>query len=84
MTVWVEDDGPGIPEQERELVFEKFYRTAEGARVPSGTGLGLAISREIVAGHDGTIHVEGARPHGTRVVVELPQPRLDRDGEEEA
>jgi PAS domain S-box-containing protein len=84
MTVWVEDDGPGIPEQERELVFEKFYRTAEGARVPSGTGLGLAISREIVAGHNGTIHAEGVHPHGTRMVVDLPQPPLESDHEEEA
>jgi two-component system sensor histidine kinase KdpD len=73
----VEDDGPGIPEEERELIFEKFYRTAEGAKLPAGTGLGLAISREIVVAHGGTIRAEGLRPHGLRMVVDLPQPIME-------
>jgi PAS domain S-box-containing protein len=77
LTIRVEDDGRGIPEEERELVFEKFYRTAEGAKVPSGTGLGLAIAREIVNAHGGSIRVECVQPHGTRVIIDLPQP----DGE---
>ncbi|GEM_PF-934964 len=79
LRLWVEDEGPGIPEQERERVFEKFYRTPEGAKVPSGTGLGLAITREIVTAHGGEVRVEEVAPHGARFVVELPQPLSDAE-----
>lgn len=79
LRVWVEDDGPGIPEHERERVFEKFYRTPQGAKVPSGTGLGLALAREIVQTQGGTIDVEENVPHGARFVVELPQPLGDAE-----
>ncbi|MBM3147558.1 MAG: HAMP domain-containing histidine kinase, partial [Actinobacteria bacterium] len=79
LRLWVEDEGPGIPEQERDRVFEKFYRTPEGAKVPSGTGLGLAITREIVTAHGGEVRVEDVVPHGARFVVELPQPPSDAE-----
>ena len=47
--LWVEDQGPGVPADEHEAVFEKFYRGRTATeRVISGTGLGLAITREIV------------------------------------
>lgn len=68
----VEDAGPGIPDDEKDLVFEKFYRGAASGTVPSGTGLGLAIAREIVRSHDGRIRIEDVRPHGARFVVTLP------------
>ncbi len=69
----VEDDGPGISDEEAERVFERFYR-ADAARSSSegGTGLGLAIARWIVDLHGGDIRAERGRPHGCRVVVELP------------
>jgi len=71
--LWVEDHGPGIPADEREAVFEKFYRgRATREQAPSGTGLGLAITREIVRAHGGSIHVEDVQPHGARFVVDLP------------
>jgi len=74
--VWVEDDGPGVPPEERETVFDKFYRGREArARVPSGTGLGLAIAREIVAAHAGSIGLESAASGGARFVIELPAER---------
>ena len=71
--IWVSDEGPGIPADEQEAVFDKFYRgRSSGTKAPSGTGLGLAITREIVRAHGGAIHVEDVRPHGARFVVLLP------------
>jgi len=71
--LWVEDQGPGIPADEHEAVFEKFFRGRKpvGQRGPSGTGLGLAIAREIVLGHGGTIVVDDVVPHGARFVITL-------------
>jgi two-component system sensor histidine kinase KdpD len=71
--LWVEDQGPGIPADEHDEVFEKFFRGRKpaGRRGPSGTGLGLAIAREIVVGHGGTITVADVAPHGARFVVTL-------------
>ncbi|MBS0292187.1 MAG: sensor histidine kinase N-terminal domain-containing protein [Proteobacteria bacterium] len=52
----VQDDGPGIPPEEREHVFERFYRSPSAiASNPSGSGLGLAIVRDIAAGHGATV-----------------------------
>ena len=69
-----EDNGPGIPEAERELVFQPFYR-ALGTEV-DGSGLGLAIVREIAERQGGSITVEPANPRavspGTRFTVRLP------------
>jgi two-component system sensor histidine kinase TctE len=69
----VEDDGPGIPVEEREKVFERFYRMPGGA--PEGCGLGLAIVREIVQGHQATVTVQsGAGGRGTCMTVTFPSP----------
>ena len=65
----VEDDGPGIPEDEHQKVFERFYRRgAQG----SGAGLGLAIVGEICRAHQAQISLHQVRPHGLRVRVEFP------------
>ncbi len=67
----VEDNGPGIPEADRERVFQRFHRLAPAT--VDGTGLGLAIVREIVVAHDGTIALmETQPPPGLRVQVRLP------------
>lgn len=71
--IWVEDEGPGVPPEDRERIFEKFYRGETAAKAPSGTGLGLAVTREIVRFHGGRIWVEDVSPHGARFVVSLPK-----------
>ena len=73
----VEDEGPGIPLDLRERVFDKFFRaTRDGdvrTRQPTGTGMGLAIAKGIVEAHEGRIWIESARSvMGTRVVFTLP------------
>jgi signal transduction histidine kinase len=70
----VVDDGTGVAAEERERVFEPFYRGGEdgAARSSDGAGLGLAISRAIVEAHGGRIWLEPAEPHGTRVRFTLP------------
>lgn len=73
-TLEVEDDGPGIPVEEREKVFERFYRIPGGA--PEGCGLGLAIVREIAQGHQATVTVQsGAGGRGTCMTVTFPSPQ---------
>jgi signal transduction histidine kinase len=71
----VDDDGPGIPEAERERVFDRFYRVQESrSRQSGGTGLGLPIVRDVVHNHGGRVRLT-ARPDGRpglRAVVVLP------------
>lgn len=66
----VSDAGPGIPEADRERVFDRFVRL-EAHRGSPGNGLGLALVRAIARRHGGRVRLEDARP-GLRVVVELP------------
>jgi signal transduction histidine kinase len=74
VTIEVVDQGPGIPADEAERVFERFYRPDPSRAAPSGgAGLGLSIARWIVDLHGGRIRVEEAEPHGCRMVVELPR-----------
>lgn len=71
----VSDYGPGIPPQERPLVFERFYRSTT-ARSMSGSGLGLAIVKQVVLKHGGSLRIEdtvpGGQPPGTSMHVVLP------------
>jgi len=72
VTIEVEDDGPGVADEDRERIFERFVRLDESrTRSSGGTGLGLAIAREISVAHRGGLHVEpGLR--GARFVLVLP------------
>lgn len=72
LVVTIEDRGPGVPDGEKQRIFEKFYRGSASASSPSGTGLGLAIVREIARAHHGSVQVEDAHPYGARFVVTLP------------
>jgi len=68
----VADDGPGVPDEQCEHIFDRFARLADSRHRPEGgTGLGLAIVREIVVGHGGTIVSESRGP-GARLVVTIP------------
>lgn len=73
VTIEVCDEGPGISEEDKTMVFERFYRS-DSARSSKdgGAGLGLAIARWIVDLHGGDIRVETRQPHGCRMVVVLP------------
>jgi signal transduction histidine kinase len=70
----VADNGPGVPDSDRDIVFDKFYRGREAqARGEAGSGLGLAIVKSLVDLHGGTVRVEENSPRGARFVVELPR-----------
>jgi signal transduction histidine kinase len=71
MEISVRDHGPGIPPEQRDHIFERFYQAhADGYR--SGMGLGLYLSREIVLRHGGDIRAEFPPDGGTRFLVRLP------------
>ncbi|MGH2471375.1 MAG: GAF domain-containing sensor histidine kinase [Candidatus Limnocylindria bacterium] len=65
----VSDEGPGIPESERERVFDKFYRLRATRQMAGGSGLGLAIAKSLVELHGGRIWVEDALDGGSAFVV---------------
>ncbi len=70
----VMDRGPGVPAEERERIFEPFYRSETGANAGAGgTGLGLAISRGIVEGHGGTLTVAQRQGGGAVFTLRLPR-----------
>ena len=81
----VEDDGPGIPPEQRERVFDRFHRTdAARDRASGGTGLGLAIVRAIAEAHGGHVSASASAAGGARIELELPRfsadtPRRSRD-----
>jgi signal transduction histidine kinase len=68
--VVVEDDGPGVPADRRDHIFDRFYR-GDGDRGRS-TGLGLAIVRAVAQGHGGDVQLDAGAPTGARFVVRLP------------
>jgi len=73
--VTVADDGPGIPEEARARVFDRFYRIDSArARDAGGSGLGLAICREIARAHGGRVWVEGGNGGGSAFSFALPRP----------
>jgi signal transduction histidine kinase len=77
--VRVADTGIGIPDHERERVFDAFYQVdSSSTREQGGTGLGLSIVKRLVDGHDGSVHAEGNEPHGTVFVVNIPCARSNQ------
>lgn len=73
--VTVDDDGAGVPDADRERVFERFVRLDEARnRDDGGSGLGLALVHEIAVQHGGSVRIETAPIGGARFVVTLPSP----------
>ncbi len=68
--IWIEDDGPGIPEESRAMLFDKFVRGRDAAT--RGSGLGLSIVRDLVHAHGGEVGIEDASIGGARVWFTLP------------
>jgi two-component system, OmpR family, osmolarity sensor histidine kinase EnvZ len=72
--ITVDDDGPGIPEPDRQDVFRPFYRLDQSRNPETGgTGLGLAITQDIVRAHGGDIHLTESPQGGLRARIRLPQ-----------
>ena len=71
--LFVEDDGPGVPEESQEAVFQPFRRLETSRnRETGGTGLGLPIARNILRAHGGDVTLENRAEGGLRAVVTLP------------
>lgn len=78
VSVKVEDNGPGIPDSEKEHIFERFYRLDDSrARDTGGTGLGLAIAKESVLLHGGQIGVTGTEGMGSTFYIKLPYNKVE-------
>lgn len=75
----VEDNGPGIPDDIKERVFESYFTTKA---VGVGTGIGLSISRSIIDRHKGRVWVEDGERGGARFIVDLPAASDTADGDE--
>ena len=74
----VVDTGPGVPDSERERIFDRFFGPGtQRARERGGAGLGLAIVRSIVTAHGGSIGVRPAKPHGSIFEIRLPRAAAD-------
>jgi hypothetical protein len=72
--VRIDDDGPGIPEADMEVVFEPFRRLDPSRnRGTGGTGLGLTIARQVISQHGGTIRLLNRPAGGLTTLVELPR-----------
>ena len=73
--LWVKDDGPGIPAEAKERIFERFYRVDRArSRETGGTGLGLSIVKHIVQAHGGEVWVRSEFGQGAVFYFTLPQP----------
>ena len=74
LTLRIDDDGPGIPEDEREEVFRPFYRLddARGQDTGINTGLGLSIARDIVRSHGGDMTLKDSEMGGLQATIRVP------------
>lgn len=78
VSMWVEDEGPGVPDLNGGSIFERFYRSVDQEPEPRGLGLGLWIVKSIVERHGGRVAVCRAAGGGTRFTIVLPAGGHDR------
>jgi signal transduction histidine kinase len=69
----VEDDGPGVPSEHVNRIWQPFYRVPGPAETTGGTGIGLAIVKQLVELHHGQVRIERGESAGARFVIELPE-----------
>ncbi len=74
VSIRLHNEGAGIPEDERERIFERFYRGSSARRQGAGSGMGLFIAREILQAHGGDLRVESNPGEGAEFIVSLPLP----------
>src|SRR6266498_1354674 len=72
LSIRVADTGLSIPENEREKIFEPFYRGSQGRRIVEGMGLGLSIAHDIISAHGGEIKVESQPEGGSSFILQIP------------
>ena len=72
LRIQVKDSGPGIPVEEREMIFQPFHRGSQGKRIVEGMGLGLSIARDILTAHGGEIKVDSMPGAGSFFTLEIP------------
>jgi two-component system phosphate regulon sensor histidine kinase PhoR len=73
LEISVADDGPGIPKEAQERIFERFYRVDKArSREQGGTGLGLAIVKHVIQAHGGEVRIESDAGSGSRFIINLP------------
>ena len=76
--LWIRiaDNGPGIPDEEHEKIFQPFYRGDQGRRIKQGMGLGLSIARDLTIAHGGYIDLETQPGEGSAFTIWLPLENL--------
>jgi two-component system OmpR family sensor kinase len=74
---WVSDTGPGVPTEERERIFERFYRGRSGSRRSEGAGLGLSIVQAIAEAHGGHVELASSPGKGATFTVVVPAIQLE-------
>src|SRR5205814_9335576 len=75
IAIAVDDEGPGIPDEDLSRIFERFYRVDKSrARDPGGTGLGLAIVKHLIGLHGGEVRAENRAEGGARFTISIPHP----------
>ena len=71
--ITLDDDGPGVPSDQCEIIFERFHQLRTSGDHPEGSGLGLAVARSIIELHNGTIRCQSpVTDRGTRMIITLP------------
>ena len=80
--VTVMDDGPGIPDEQKEHVFEMFYTgTGKLTDTKRSLGLGLALCKSVIEAHHGELILEDNQPHGAKFTFSLPQSKEEAENE---
>jgi two-component system, OmpR family, sensor histidine kinase BaeS len=70
--ICVKDEGPGIPAEEEQKIFQPFFQGSQGRRIRDGMGLGLSIANDLISAHEGTISVESIPGKGSTFTIWMP------------